>query len=398
MSIDELPQEIIFLIISYLDNASLLSVIKTARFLRPQAEYALYRRVDIHEGQMSQTRTIDFLIAVVRNPRLGNLVYSFHPHNVNYHMALASTGEFVEILAYGTKFLRNLKTLMLRRLHGGIPQYLHWNFFQIPPFQLQRLLLRFRYTGIQNASTLCRDLLQLLQCHPRLRHLCLYLPVEPSWGDAKLFSKAFWPSLEVLEGTDAVIPLLLPKGRVKSLLWDCDRPQQTSLRSARDLDTDPCLRNTFFTPELCEAYSRLENLVIYDQITLLPILSKFLSTLKTLLLSVWVPSSRDDQLSSQWDERLFMGAIREMRNLEVLAVTWLRDSDVGLDHKAVFVASRSLKYFSFVVNGDCQILQSPVYMGRGANGDVYPVLRDAILDTSYLHRGWFTFDTEDENL
>jgi len=191
-----------------------------------------------------------------------------------------------------------------------------------------------------------------------------------------------------------VIPLLLPNGRVKSLLWDCDRPSQETLCTPADLDTNLRLRDELFTPELCEAYGRLENLVIYDQISLLPVLSMFLSSLKTLLLSTLVPLHNNNQKSAQCDERVFMRAIGEMGNPEALAVTWLEDSEVRLDPETLFAASRSLRYFAFSVDGEARSFQSRIYMERCADGTICPVGHDTIFNIPYLHNGWFTFDTE----
>ena len=395
VSIDELPQEIIALIVSYLPKGSLPAVLRTARFLRPHAERLLYRSVDLHAGPTSQTRTIDFLIKVVRNPRLGSLVSSFYPDVVNYHMALASTGEFVDLLPYAMRFLPNLKTIALGQGHW-IPKCLRWHPTQTPPFQLRRLALRTLHIRDSDVPELGRDVLQLLQKQPDLRHVSLSLPAYSHpcpFPETPHVLEKICPALEVLEGTNSVIRLLLPKRRVKSLLWECDRPYREPLRSPRSLETDLRLRDDLFTPDLCEAYGRLENLVIYEQMSLLPILSAFLKSLKTLLLSVNAFIDSDDPQSVQSEESLLLGAIGEMENLEVLAITLMGKSDIRLHHRAVFSASKKLKHFAFFLGGNGQILEKPVFMERGADGAIYPVAREVIFDVPYLHNGWFTFGT-----
>ena len=396
MSLYELPQEIVSLIVWYLDKPSLVAVLRTAHFLRPHAEHLLYHKVDLHTGPMSQTRTINFLIRVVRNPRVGSLVSFFYPELVNYHIALSSTGEFVDLLPYAMRFLPNLKTLALRQA-DEIPKCLRWHPNQDPPFQLERLALRF--VLIQDLPKCGRDVLRLLQKQPSLRHLCLGLPSYMQWGDHSPMPDAersdvmkLFPSLEILEGTNSVVRLLFSKRRVKSLLWECDRPYREPFRLPRELETDSHLRNGFFTPELCKAYSHLEHLVIHEQISLLPILSTFLKSLKTLLLSVGVPI--DDEGSDNADGSPLLRAIVEMGNLEALAITLTGESSIRLHHYTVFAAAPKLKHFAFLVGGRGQVLQMPVFMERGTDGTIYPVAREVIFDIPYLHKGWFTFGTE----
>jgi len=397
VSIQKLPPEIFPSILSYLDRPSLFAVLTTARFLHPHAEYLLYRRVDFREGPVSNTQTIGFLVSVVQNPRLGSLVSSFYADVVNHQMDIPSTSKLsVDLLPYAMKFFPNLKSIALSQfsLNGMIPECLRWPPNQAPPFQLERLALEIRRPrGFQFAE----HLLQLLQHQPALRHLSLIFSMPSIWSDPLLGTtpadpEDICPSLEMLEGTNSVIQLLLPKRRIKSLFWECTRPYRGEPLCSADLEEDSHFRDSFFTPGLCEAYGHLENLVMYDQIWFIFILSTYLKSLKTLLLSISVTLQSE---KPHWDEGAFLRAVGEMENLEVLVVTFLQESDVGLDPKVVFAASRSLKYFAFTINGRKRSLDRAVFMERRADGAIYPVGQGIFDDIPYLHNGWFTFQTED---
>ena len=417
--IETLHQEIVATVVSYLDKPSLLALLRTKRFLRPHAEYQLYRRVDFrpevtkhrwnpylsygrdNTRAQIQRSAVDFLLAIVNNRRLGTLVRSFYPGEVDEDVIVTGTGveRTVDLLPYAIEndFFPNLKSIALYhpRTILGCPK---------SPCQLERLGIY-----IQNPIGFPRDLPDVLQHQPGLRHFSLMFAKSTILVGAFSSSKApapkdLCPALEVLEGPNSAIQFLLPNhARIKSLFWECTRPYKGEWLdphgrrpdvALRAVDVD--LRDSFFTPELCEAYGRLENLVLSNQIWFLPLLSPYFKSLKTLLLSIKV-AVRSQR--APWDERLFLRAIGEMKSLEMLVVTWGQDYDPDekyLDPEVVFGAASktNLKYFAISVHGRGSA-HVPVFVERQEDGRICRVGSEKFEEVWYLHKGWFNYGTED---
>ena len=201
------------------------------------------------------------------------------------------------------------------------------------------------------------------------------------------------PSLNILECTNAIIRLLLPKQCVKSLYWECDRPEDEPLRRVADLEMDLRLRDTFFTPGLCEAYGRLENLVLHRKISLFPILSPYLSSLKTLELIAFMIMDDRDPHSVQYNQALLLQAIGEIKTLEVLEVSWMQDSSiVKLDPKVIFATCRCLKRFSLNVRDNRTVYRADS-VEKGEDGSSQYIRHRSSPYPPYLkfRRQWFYF-------
>lgn len=393
-SIYDLAQELVALILSDLDMRSLSSVLQTAHFLRPHAEYLLYRRVDLREGSASYERNAAFLTTIIRNPRLGGLVISFHPQIITDRKLHLTGGRgLTDLLADATPYLPNLETFALSHDHSGFPKCLQWDPSQAPPFQLRRLALHLRW-GFSIIDTFLTDLVQLLQRQPNLLYISLRLFIDGFFGSLPSSEdsgapETVCPSLAILESTNTGIRLLLPKRRVKSLFWRCERSHQEPLRAFCDLETDSWLRNAFFTPGLCEAYGLLENLTISGQVSLLPILSTFLLALKTLQLLISMPIYPDDVYVTEWNQSLFMRAIGEIRNLEVLEVEWIEDVRASLDPKEIFSSCRKLMHFGLIEESGARVMYSANCMERGAAGVGYSVRHGTSPNLPDLKKDWF---------
>ena len=375
VSIDDLPLEIIALILSDLDRASLLSVVRTARTLRPHAERLLYRNIDLRRS--SQRGAIAFLNTVIRNPRLGSLVYSFCP---DAHYLRRQLKKFNDLIPDAVKSFPNLKTFVIGRQDDFHPEWLKMSSSQVTPFHLQHLSLHLPL-GHTSSWDVVKFLLQVLQLQPSLLHIAVSLEDDDGWGSCISESgvtdalEMICPSLNTLEGTNAIIRLLLPKGHIKTLRWKCARQGLEPLRPVTDLETDSRLRDTFFTPRLCEAYGRLEHLTLSNQISLLPILSPYLSSLKTLELITIMIIDNPRPYPKHWDEALFLGAIGGMKHLEVLEVTWVGAAlpRHDIDPKVIFATCRNLKRFAIKKRSTAGTVYTADCMQRGTDGSAHYV-------------------------
>jgi len=415
-SLDEIPHEILSSIVSYLwkDPKSLLSLLKTARFLHPHAEYHLYHTVDC-AGGTSRAQTVRFLKTIELHPRLGSLVTSFYPYIIEHNSPFEQPKEFVDLFLSAMRFMPNLKSLKFVQDRHEVPKALQWgqgvDLSQHLPFQLDRLEVRlewypFAFWDDWDPQRFAEDLLQLLQHQEALRHFSLVLDMDREQGGQAITSlpsedsleqwREACSSLEVLEGTNSTMRLLLPNTQnVKALFWQYDSFNAESFRSPNDLDTDHVLREDFFTPSHCEAYGRLENLAIGRQITLLPILSTYLTSLETLVLIAEV--SRLGRPGSDGpEEGLFMQSIGALKQLVTLVV--IQSCDLNLDYEAIFAACGKLQRLSLCELRDGEHCFESVAMERSEDGVIRPIewiFGEETPRMPYVGAGWFFLGTQD---
>ena len=432
--IETLAEEIVASIVSYLDRPSLLALMQTKRFLRPHAEYELYRRVDFRASDMDMDKnrsvafqsldwrsgkkrkpSVRFISQIGKNPRLGTLVRSFYIQSIQCQELVTVTkdGRTTGLLSNAVNFMPNLKNIAMYH-PDEIPACLFqaqwptvsWE-CKIPPFKLERLGLDIRRPKV--TLDFPDRLRRVLLCQPTLRQFSLMFSKDAVLEDDP-FSKAVGPAreylcpdLEVLEGTDSVVQYLLPnRPRIKYLFWECMRPYKGESLDHQQVggtlgDVDVDFRDSFFTAELCEAYGRLENLVFSEQIWFLPLLSPYLKSLKTLFLCVGALPELESEMAPL-DDKLFLRTIGEMQNLEMLVVSWEQDADaeeIPLDPAVVFkAASKNLKYFAISdrVTGN---EYGPAFLERREDGRICPVGREKFEEVWYLYKGWSVFGTEE---
>jgi len=412
VSLDSIPYEILSSIVSYSaeDPETLHSLMKTSRLLHHHAETRLYRTIDLSFASIDLT--FRFLESIKLHPRIGSLVASFHLHHIKYHSPSQRPKQYVDLFLSAAKFMPNLKCLTLVQDYHEVPKALRLDPPGThPPFQLTRLGIRLEwdhwasFRDAWDPQRFKRELLQLLQHQKALRHFSLVLEMDGEIGGQVVpsllpeESVGEWQeacsSLEILEGTNSAIRLVLPNTqKVKALFWQCDRADDNSepFRLPNDLETDPVLED-FFTSGHCEAYGRLENLAISRQIFLLSILSTYLSSLKTLLL-IFPESTLDREESTIEQEELLLQAIGGLTRLITLVIMHKRD--LRLDYKRIFTACGSLQRLALWRRRDGKL---SISMERSADGSIRPIewkFGDSEVPLiPYIWTRWFTFESED---
>lgn len=417
--LEAIPYEILSAIVLYsaeFDPYSLFSLIKTSRLLRHHAERHLYRVIDLSDTSIDFT--IRFLKTIELYPRIGNLVASFHPDTFKFHGPSKQPKEYVDLFLSATRFMPNLKTLQITQDCHEVPKALQWNHSTQPPFRLDRLRVRFEWTpwAVKDSVSwdpqrFTRELVQLLQHQKALRHFSLVLPTDTeilgrvvpslSPGESVEEWREACSSLEILEGTNTTVRLALPNTqKVKALFWQCettgDIPEP--FRSPSNLEMDAVLKESFFTPGHLKAYGRLENLVILQQISILPLLSTYLSSLKTLLL-ISPKSSLDREESMVGQAELFLQAIGGLTHLTTLVL--MHSRDLNLDYERIFAACGNLQRLGIWRWKDRKLFPGSISMERGADGSIRPIewtYGDESPSIAYLVTGWFATDSSEDSI
>ena len=323
----------------------------------------------------------------------------------------------MDLLIDAMKFMPNIKSLRLIQDLYEMPRVLRWDSESHAPFQLDRTEVRLERQNYPLGPKLGGwdpqrfewDLLQFLRHQHTLRHFSLILELDDIGTSDRVTTKVDseqWreacSSLQVLEGRNRTIRLVLPHTqRVKALFWEYDRSYREPLRSPGDLDTDNVLKEDFFTPGHCEAYRRLEHLVLSRQISLLPVLSTFLSSLKTLLMTIKVsPLGASDSDSDRWEEEgSFMRAIGGLTELVMLVIIQDCSDDLKLDYQRIFATCRKLQRLAIWEGEDGHLSLGPVSMERGRDGVIrridWSFESEETPKMPYVGAGWFNFGTED---
>ena len=413
ISLDAIPYEILSWIVWYSaeDPESLFSLIETSRFLRHHAERYLYRTIDLSSGTLDVT--LRFLKSIQLHPRIGSLVTSFHPYTVEYGNHGEPPEEYINLLMNAATFMPNLKTLIIVQNRYEVPKALQWDQNAQPPFQLDRLGVQLDRTPstwtawhVWDPLKFRKELVQLLRCQKTLRHFSFVQDKDRKRGGQVIpglspeESVEEWRKacsfLEVLEGTNTTVRLLLPNTqKVKALFWHYDRRGTEPLRSPSYLETDPNLEEHFFTPGHREAYGRLENLVISRQISLLPILSTYLTSLKTLVLIIQV-STLGKPESTVDEEDLLMQAFGGLPYLEILVV--MQKEKLNLECERIFAVCGKLRRLALWEFDNGDIVFGPVSVERGSDGAINPIewtFGEETPRLPFVGAGWFALGTQD---
>jgi len=425
ISFTDLPQEILVSIASVLtgviNRSCLVALLKTARFLRPAAEYVLYHTVECWK---SRSCTVKFIRTITSNGRLGLLVRSFAPYKVPHN-----DHKYHDDVAIAMRSMPNLKSLKVGNDIFQLPRPLRriseWG-VEVQPFQLERLevdlgFVREILKKTWYPSQLGQDLLRLLQRQRSLRQLRLNIkgdlpsdmvPPESHWTDLSMASSKPKPldqikvsqwrkacaSLEVLEGSRTAIRLLLPGATgVKAVFWHFGQRRSEERTWASGWDAARIVEEGWgdlFTSELCEAYGRLEHLVVAYQIYMLPVLVPFLTSLKTLVLYIAGSPFIFLGWGEEEEKSALLDTIVQISNLETLAIIQEPRRGINFDLEPQVVFARCPKLREFVcmtcdmwADGEDAII---VAMERGKDGTVRHADYGVILRRQYVMGGWIS--------
>ena len=189
-----------------------------------------------------------------------------------------------------------------------------------PPLQLTTLrLIAANLKDFQRET-----LIQVLQSSPHLRHLVI--PFRESRimhldsTDAHPFARVC-QSLNTLEGVNWIIREVLPGHSVKRLAWmtysainyDMNVSLQYSIVEIQAWDRPDAIAS-FLTPPLIEAYSQLEELVVFPHLAPVRLLAPHFKSLRSLVVNTGYPS-----ISLPLDDGV-VDAIASIPNLETLVI------------------------------------------------------------------------------
>ena len=305
---------------------------------------------------------------------------------------------------------------------------------EVQPFQLETLEVEIGFIDALLKKTwypsqLGQDLLRLLQRQRSLRRLRLNVEGDPP-SDTPLgagmrdltavpeespkatrtpsdqVTVGQWReacrSLEVLEGSRTVVRLLLPGATgVKAVFWKFGHHRSEERSWASGWDAAQILEESwgwgdFFTPDLCEAYGRLEHLFIAFQIHMLPVLVPFLTSLKTLVLYIAKCPFFLMNLEKEERKRLLLDTIVQIGNLETLAIIQGPRLDVDPEPEVVFARCPKLRELVCATCDSIAIRSTDeiVSMERGADGTVHRADYEAILRKQYVMGGWASIDAD----
>lgn len=324
MNFSDLHSELRRLILSQLDRASLLSVIQTSRFLRHEGEELLYSVVTFRSDKNRESgRAKLFIRSIIRNPTLGQLVNDltlpmffddwFYP-SIHGSDQQKNPSALVRTVWRG---MPNLKSLDLKLPRSGIQYFLS----QTPTFKLDRLKL----DALVGPAPLSEaQILHILQSQPQLRHLSLPsgpLPTssssvttsrETELGEAQVQSdvatNAFQNvcrNIKILEGRDWTVFTFLPGRKVDHLSWTAK--DESPFRPSTP-------QQDIFTPTLCDAYSRLQNLSLQHNVSSLSKMAPHLTSLTGLVLHI------DEDPTRMFKSRTLQKAIEGIKDLQTLVL------------------------------------------------------------------------------
>lgn len=441
---DQVPGEIISNIASYLGCASLCAIARTAVSLQPHAERLLYLEVDLTKHPVLglynwdlrdklRATTLMFLRTISQNSRrLGRHPISFGAYYFDDHEAGEpllpglhdpETPRYSNLYAYAIMLMPNLTALKLLTMDTRLSNVL------IPyddPLRrkLGHLCLKFRGGTKEDLMKTSDDLVQYAKCQPQLRCLSLFFHDDTPSSDLPRIADPYcledhsgldaadlFRFVDVLEGSNTAIRLLLPGRTVKSLLWCCHFSSDKDFNPPTELDPYPAFCKPYFTPAMCQAYGKLEHLAVIDQLPLFPFLTPFLTSLTTLFVHEYPERIGRDAI---WEDSSFLGALKKLDKLEMLVLIpgtdvsefWEWPDDQVPEEQPIFDACRSLKllvilkfghfedwaggvvYIPFVYERDCDVISaSPAKKGL-----------QNVLKLPYLLRGWSIFDVDSEVL
>ena len=441
-SLDQVPAEIISSIVSHLDDTSLCVTARTALSLQPHAERLLYLKVDLTDtvapsAQNMRDRTKTFLRTITENFRgLGCHTISLGAHyfgDYKLHEYLPqglegpTTPRYTNPYAYAFIRMPNLTAIKLLWIDTSLSNVLV-PYDDPSRTKLNHFCVNFRDISEEDMRKTSGYLFQYLKDQPHLHCLSLFFPNDV-WVSPPGIAGPILPeysvdtvaaglchSLEVLEGNDMVVRLLFPGRRVKKLLWRCHftTGEIEDFRPPASLNAYPTFCNPYFTPEMCEAYGRLEHLAIFDRLSLFPLLSPFLTSLTSLLIHEY-----PERIGRQpiWDDSRFLEALGNIAKLETLVVTpgadvsefWEWPDDREPEEEQIFNVCHSLKSLVFLKFGHFEVWAGGMvylpfaYEREGGVGGNIVMSRkrqalDKVLDIPYLLRGWSTFDVDSEVL
>ena len=416
LSLDKLPGEVISHIIFFLDNPALVASTRAAKVMRPHAEHHLYRTIEFPDKidfdgflPAASEPGLLFLRAILANPRLGQLVIHFTfdawryieltaedpAQTVAAHTdAVSPIPEAVSILERAVGLMPNLGLLKLSTLP---------NSFHLPSFQqLRKLCVRF--VNFHETSSIAlehSEILHTLRNNRGLQQLSLFAfdNYQPSQARLENIESSFrdvCPVIQVLEGENTVIRAILPGRNVKRLFWVLDQHSEEQWW----IDTgDGRLQHALFTPALCEAYRRLEELVVMSSdMSLLPLLAPHLSALKSLLLWQTGVQIIGIKGSKIFLHEKFLGAVGQIENLERLVVaSGDGDDEEGdpanrvtqVDYEAIYAACKKLKILVFLPGPAMYVYQ------RDSEGSIQTIQRRSDRtgrQTYELLEGWLASD------
>ena len=218
MSLDNLPAELIEKITSNLDQPSLASVVRTARFLREESERFLYHSVQFytlsHTGDLGklQTDQVRFLETIANCPSLGRYVIDLAVDGIGGKFKLPQ----MQLMSRAFGSMVNLKSF---KLHFASSAMLNATLHPITPPS-------FTLTSLEITSATfipsIEILIPFLRTQLSIRHLIVPSLVDSrrDQGEGREFDfRGTCPHLESLEGDDAIMRTMLPGRKIKSIRW-----------------------------------------------------------------------------------------------------------------------------------------------------------------------------------
>jgi len=387
LALDGLPGETLSHITSFLDTTSLATAIRTTKFMRPHAEYHLYRTVEFPDviGLGSSLATPSaarfngrlFLRTILANPRLGQLVIHFTFDVASYIASQVEALRQVEVsLVYLVLPIREV-IHMLARAVGFMPNLECLNLSTIPipvclpsPRQLRRFCVRFVNFG-HTRSIILEDpkILEVLRNNRGLRQLSLFGfdDLQPSQARLEIIASSFrdlCPSLQALEGGNTVVRAILPERNITRLFWVLE-PHSEEQRCINAGGERP--QHALLTPALCKAYRRLTDLALMSSdVSLLPLLTPHLNSLKSLLLWQTGVQIIGIKESKFFMRDKFLRSVGQIDDLETLFVASGESGDEGFDSAGqvvevdcdiIFATCKRLKTLTFMVGTAIYIYQ-----------------------------------------